>query len=151
MTEPDEEAVMQHYLSAVARAYDPHSDYMSPATKEDFDMEMNLTLCGVGAVLTMDDGALKIAEVMPGGPMDVDGRIKEGDKIIGVKQGDGELEDIMWPTGLKAASRDCSSEAGSSKASACVISGRSTATTSPRSRPRSPSPRRTSAPFLSTW
>ena len=96
LTEPDPEAVLQHYMGAIARAYDPHSDYMSPATKEDFDMEMNLTLCGVGAVLQMDDGALKIAEIMPGGPIDVDGRIKEGDKIVGVRQGDGEMEDIMW-------------------------------------------------------
>ena len=96
LTEPDEEAVLQHYLSAVAMAYDPHSDYMSPASKEDFDMEMNLTLCGVGAVLQMDEGALKIVEVMPGGPVDRDGRIKEGDKIVGVRQGDGEMEDIMW-------------------------------------------------------
>ncbi len=96
LTEPDEETVLQHYMSALARAYDPHSDYLSPASKEDFDMEMNLTLCGVGAVLSMDDGALKVAEVMPGGPMDVDGRIKEGDKIVGVRQGDGEMEDIMW-------------------------------------------------------
>ena len=96
MIEPDEETVLQHYLSAICRAYDPHTDYMSPASKEDFDMEMNLTLCGVGAVLSMDDGALKIVEVMPGGPIDVDGRIKEGDKIVGVKQGDGEMEDVMW-------------------------------------------------------
>ena len=96
LMEPDEEAILQHYLSAVTRAYDPHSDYMSPASKEDFDMEMNLTLCGVGAVLSMDDGALKIVEIMPGGPMDVDGRVQEGDKIIGVQQGDGEMEDVMW-------------------------------------------------------
>ena len=94
--EPDEENVLQCYLSSVARAYDPHTDYMSPASKEDFDMEMNLELCGVGAVLNMDDGALKIVEIMPGGPIDVDGRIKEGDKIVGVRQGDGEMEDIMW-------------------------------------------------------
>ena len=59
-------------------------------------MEMNLTLCGVGAVLSMDDGALKIVEVMPGGPVDRDGRIKEGDKIVGVGQGDGAIEDVMW-------------------------------------------------------
>ncbi|MBQ6137158.1 MAG: carboxy terminal-processing peptidase, partial [Kiritimatiellae bacterium] len=96
LAEPDEEAVLQRYLSAVTRAYDPHSDYMSPTTKEDFDMEMNLSLCGVGALLQMDDGALKISEVLPGGPMDVDGRIKAGDKIVGVQQGDGEMEDIMW-------------------------------------------------------
>jgi carboxyl-terminal processing protease len=96
MTEPDEETVLQHYLDSVARAYDPHTDYMSPATKEDFDMEMNLVLSGVGAELRMDDGALKISRIMTGGPIDIDGRIKEGDKIVGVKQGDGELEDIMW-------------------------------------------------------
>jgi carboxyl-terminal processing protease len=88
--------VLQRYLSAVAQAYDPHSDYLSPTTKEDFDMEMNLTLCGVGAVLQLDEGALKIVEVMSGGPMAVDGRIKEGDKIVGVQQGDGEMEDVMW-------------------------------------------------------
>ncbi len=96
LTEPDEESVLQHYLSALSRAYDPHSDYLSPASKEDFDMEMNLTLCGVGAVLSFDDGALKIAEIMPGGPMDRDGRVKEGDRIVGVQQGDGEMEDIQW-------------------------------------------------------
>ena len=96
LTEPDEEEVLRTYLSALSRAYDPHSDYFSPAAKEDFDMEMNLTLCGVGAVLSMEDGALKIVEVMPGGPVDVDGRIEEGDKIVGVQQGDGEMEDVMW-------------------------------------------------------
>ena len=96
LAEPDEESVLQYYLSAVCRSYDPHTDYMTPMVKDDFDMDMNLTLCGVGAVLSMDDGALKIAEVMPGGPMDVDGRIKAGDKIVGVKQEDGEMEDIMW-------------------------------------------------------
>ena len=96
LTEPDEENVLQNYLSALGRAYDPHTDYMSPASKEDFDMEMNLTLCGVGAVLSMDEGALKIVEIMPGGPIDVDGRIKEGDKIVGVRQGQGELEAGMW-------------------------------------------------------
>ena len=97
LTEPDEEAVLQHYLSAVSRAYDPHTDYLSPASKEDFDMEMNLTLCGIGATLSMEDGALKIVEVLPGSPCEKDGRIKEGDKIVGVQQGDGgEMEDVMW-------------------------------------------------------
>ena len=96
MTSPDAETVLQFYLSAVCRAYDPHTDYLSPMSEEDFEMSMNLKLCGVGAVLSLDDGALKIAEVMPGGPMDVDGRIKKGDKIVAVRQGDGEWEDIMW-------------------------------------------------------
>lgn len=96
VTEPDEEIVLQTYLSAVTRAYDPHSEYMSPALKEDFDIHMNLMLCGVGAVLQEDEGFLKIVEIVPGGPMDKDGRIKEGDKIAGVKQEDGEMEDVAW-------------------------------------------------------
>ena len=96
MTEPDEEAVLQHYLSAVARAYDPHSDYMSPASKEDFNMEINLALCGIGATLTMDDGAHKIVEILPGSPCERDGRLKEGDKIVGVQQDGGPMEDVMW-------------------------------------------------------
>jgi len=96
LAEPDEETVLQRYLSAVANAYDPHTDYMSPVRKEDFDMEMNLSLCGVGALLQADDGALKISEVMPGGPMDKDKRIKKGDRIVGVGQGDGPVEDILY-------------------------------------------------------
>ena len=96
LTEPDEEMILQKYLSSVSTAYDPHSDYMSPAVKEDFDMEMNLSLCGVGAVLQLDDGALKIMEIMSGGPIDCDGRIKKGDKIVGVGQGDGPVEDCMY-------------------------------------------------------
>ena len=96
LTEPDEEAVLQYYLNALAQAYDPHTAYMSPTSKEDFDMDMSLKLCGVGAVLSMDDGALKIVEIMPGGPIDCDGRIQEGDKIVGVKQGDEAMENVMW-------------------------------------------------------
>ena len=96
LTEPDEEAVLQYYLNAIAQAYDPHTGYMSPTSKEDFDMDMSLKLCGVGAVLSMEDGALKIVEIMPGGPIDRDGRIQEGDKIVGVKQADGQMENVLW-------------------------------------------------------
>ena len=96
MTEPDEEAVLQHYLSAVCRAYDPHTDYMSPDVKDDFDMEMNLSLCGIGATLSMEDGMLKIVEIVPGSPCDRDGRLQEGDRIVGVQQDGGEMEDVMW-------------------------------------------------------
>ena len=97
MNDPDDELVLQTYLSSVSRAYDPHTDYMSPTSKEDFDIDMNLVLCGVGAVLQMDEGALKIVEVVHGGPLDRDGRIKEGDKIVGVRKSvDSPLEDITW-------------------------------------------------------
>ena len=98
ITESDEESVLQRYLVAVTTAYDPHSAYMSPMRKEDFDMEMNLSLFGVGAVLSqsMDDGALEIKEVMKGGPMAREGSIKVGHKIVGVGQGNDPVEDITW-------------------------------------------------------
>ena len=94
----DEEAVLQRYLSSIAMAYDPHSDYMSPMRKEDFDIDMNLSLCGIGAQLRSEDGAAKITEVLPGGPVARDKRdirLITGDKIIGVGQGDGQIEDII--------------------------------------------------------
>ncbi|MBP5226656.1 MAG: carboxy terminal-processing peptidase [Kiritimatiellae bacterium] len=97
----DEEAIFQRYLSAIATAYDPHSDYMSPRRKEDFDIDMNLMLCGIGAQLRSEDGMAKIMEIIPGGPADRDKRpvrLEKGDKIIGVGQGDAEIEDILhWP------------------------------------------------------
>ena len=97
----DEEMILQRYLSAVAMAYDPHSDYMSPMRKEDFDIDMNLALFGIGAQLRSEDGMAKIMEIIPGGPADRDKRafrLVKDDKIIGVGQGDGEIEDIVhWP------------------------------------------------------
>lgn len=95
--EPDDDAILQKFLGAAATAYDPHTDYFSPDQNEDFNQSMSLSLCGVGAVLQMDDGALKITEIMPGGPIDRDKRIKRGDKIVGVGQGEnGEIEDIRY-------------------------------------------------------
>jgi carboxyl-terminal processing protease len=94
----DEEAILQRYLSSVAMAYDPHSDYLSPMRKEDFDIDMNLSLCGIGAQLRSEDGMARITEVIPGGPADRDKReirLIPGDKIIGVGQGEGQIEDIV--------------------------------------------------------
>jgi carboxyl-terminal processing protease len=94
----DEEMVLQRCLSSVAMSYDPHSDYMSPMRKEDFDIDMNLSLCGIGAVLRSEDGLIKIMEVMAGGPAGRDMRdihLMAGDKIIGVGQGNGPIEDVM--------------------------------------------------------
>ena len=98
LTELDEEKVLERYLLSVAMAYDPHSGYMAPLSKDDFDMDMSLSLCGVGAVLSqsMDDGSLEIKEVMKGGPLAREGSIKEGDKIVGVGQDDKPIEDVVW-------------------------------------------------------
>ncbi len=94
----DEEMLLQRYLSSFTHVYDPHSDYMSPSSVEDFDINMKLSLVGIGAMLRPDDGTARIVRVIPGGPADEDGRLKAGDKIIAVAEGDGEPVSILhWP------------------------------------------------------
>lgn len=68
---------------------------MSPSTLEDFSIGIKLALVGIGAVLSSEDGYCVIKELVPGGPADLDGRLKVGDKIVGVAQGEGHFEDIV--------------------------------------------------------
>jgi carboxyl-terminal processing protease len=91
----DVEMVIDRYLSAFTQAYDPHSEYMSPSRSEDFDINMSLSLCGIGAQLTSEDGAAKIDRLVPGGPAERDGRLQMGDRIVAVGQADGPAEDIL--------------------------------------------------------
>ena len=87
--------VLEIYLTTVAQAYDPHSSYMSPRTDEDFEIDMSLTLIGIGAVLTQEDGYTKIVELMKGGPAEMSGKLKEGDRIIAVQQEKEEAVDVI--------------------------------------------------------
>jgi carboxyl-terminal processing protease len=94
----DEETILERYLSAFAQSYDPHSAYLSPRGVEDFDIHMSQSLVGIGAMLRSEDGAAKITNIIAGGPADADGRLKAGDKIISVSQGDEAPVNIMfWP------------------------------------------------------
>lgn len=98
LEDSDVEYVLQRYFSAITLSYDPHSEYMTPSSSEDFDITMKLSLCGIGAMLQSEDGAAKIERIIPGGPAARDGRLKAGDKIIAVTQENGETSDIMhWP------------------------------------------------------
>lgn len=87
--------ILEIYLSSLARIYDPHSAYMSPRTEEDFNIQMKLSLKGIGAILSSDDGYTKIVKIIQGGPADRDGRLKEEDRIIAVAQDGGEPVDII--------------------------------------------------------
>ena len=97
----DSDWVEQVYLSAFARAFDPHSDYMSPSVVEDFGIEMKLSLVGIGALLSAEDGAAKIVRLIPGSPADRDKRdirLAAGDKIVAVGQAENEMVDTLhWP------------------------------------------------------
>jgi len=94
----DRETILQRYLSAFTHSYDPHSDYLSPRGVEDFDINMSLSLVGIGAMLRSEDGTAKITQLIAGGPAEQDGRLQPGDKIIAVAQGDKEPVSILyWP------------------------------------------------------
>jgi len=93
--EMDDDEVTSTFLTALAQTYDPHSEYMSPSDRENFQIQMKLSLVGVGAQLTSEDGYAKVREVIPGGPADRDGRLKENDRIAAVAQGDAEFEDVV--------------------------------------------------------
>jgi len=95
VNEMDDEDIVKTFLNSLALAYDPHSEYMSPSEMENFYISMKLSLVGVGAVLRSDDGYARVLEVVPGGPADLDGRLKASDRIAAVAQGQEEFEDVV--------------------------------------------------------
>lgn len=98
--------VQEFFLNAFARQYDPHSSFFSKQSLEDFEVQMRNSLCGIGATLQDDDGYCTIKEIMPGGPLALDGRAKPEDRIIAVGQSaDGDPEDIVGMRLQKAISR----------------------------------------------
>jgi carboxyl-terminal processing protease len=93
--EMEEDDVVKTFLSALAQTYDPHSEYLSPSDLENFQISMKLSLVGVGAVLSSEDGYAKVKEVVPGGPAARDGRLTVNDRIAAVAQGEAEFEDVV--------------------------------------------------------
>ncbi len=79
--------LFQTIANSYATAIEPHTSYLSPRSSEQFDIQMSLSLSGIGAVLRTDDEHTKIISVVPGGPADLSGKISAGDRIIGVGQG----------------------------------------------------------------
>jgi carboxyl-terminal processing protease len=90
------EQVMEIYLTSLTTSFDPHTSYMGPHTLAEFEIDMSLKLEGIGALLQYEDGYTVVKEIVPGGPADLDGRIKPKDTILGVGQGEGgEIEDVV--------------------------------------------------------
>lgn len=91
---PDE--VFQLYANAVTSVYDPHTTYFSPITGENFDIDMSLSLEGIGAQLTIEEELITIKELIAGGPAKKSGKLAPNDRILGVAQGkDGAMEDVV--------------------------------------------------------
>ena len=91
----EDNEVLEMYLSSLAHCFDPHSSYMSPQTVEDFQIQMRLSLDGIGAALRSEDGMTVVAQIVAGGAAEKDGRLKVGDKIIAVAKPDGEWQDVI--------------------------------------------------------
>jgi carboxyl-terminal processing protease len=94
LKEYENDDVLQVYLTALARVYDPHSDYMGKSELENFSIGMKLSLFGIGALLRSEDGFCKIQELKPG-PAMRSKQIKPNDKIVGVAQGEEEFVDVV--------------------------------------------------------
>ncbi|MBC7980204.1 MAG: carboxy terminal-processing peptidase [Armatimonadetes bacterium] len=97
----DDEDVANYFLSAVSRAYDPHTDYMSFREMSRFKDGMKNELVGIGALLQAEeDGATIIKGIVVGGPADKEGTLKLNDRVVAVdtlnsSDSDG-MTDIMF-------------------------------------------------------
>lgn len=87
--------VAEIFLTAIAGIYDPHSNYFSPETYDDFSINMRLQLFGIGALLSIDEDVCVLKEIIPGGPADLSRALKPNDKILAVAQADSEFVEVV--------------------------------------------------------
>ena len=80
------EDAFQAYMNAFAGMWDPHTSYFSPRTSENFNINMSLSLEGIGAVLQSDNEYTKVVRLVPGGPASKQGQLEPADRIVSVKQ-----------------------------------------------------------------
>jgi len=96
ISELNSDDVFQFFMNSYAQSIEPHTAYMSPRGSENFEISMRLSLEGIGALLGRRNEYTRIASVVAGGPADKDGRLKAGDRVTGVGQGqDGKMQDVI--------------------------------------------------------
>jgi carboxyl-terminal processing protease len=90
------EDAFQLYINAFASTYDPHTQYLSPRSSENFNMSMSLSLQGIGAVLRTEDDYTSVVRLVTAGPADKAGELRPSDRIVAVGQGErGKLIDVV--------------------------------------------------------
>jgi len=89
------EDVYESFINAYLRTIEPHTAYFSPRTSENFNINMSLSLEGIGAVLQTVEEHTVIKRTIKGGPAELSKQLHAGDKIIGVGQGSGKVEDVI--------------------------------------------------------
>jgi carboxyl-terminal processing protease len=91
----NEDDGFQVYMNSVTHAFDPHTAYFSPRNTENFNINMSLSLQGIGAVLQTEDEHTKVVRLVPAGPAAKAGQLQTADKITGVGQGDDDIVDVI--------------------------------------------------------
>ena len=91
--ERNDKDLVRIFLNALAQSYDPHSEYFGPSDLESFQINMRLSLTGIGAELRSSDGYAKVQRLLPGGPAQMSGKMNVGDRIAAVAQGNDPFVD----------------------------------------------------------
>jgi len=92
---PRSEDAFQYWMNAFTSLWDPHTQYLSPRNSENFDINMSLSLEGIGAVLQSEDGYTKVSRIVPGGPASDEGSLGPADRIVGVGQEDERITNVI--------------------------------------------------------
>ncbi|OCG28194.1 C-terminal processing peptidase [Gilliamella sp. wkB108] len=95
LIQSNNEDAFQIFMNAFAREIDPHTSYLAPRKKRDFDSEMSLSFEGIGATLSQQDDYTVIMSFVTGGPAEKSKLLSVGDKIIGVGQSNTPIEDVI--------------------------------------------------------
>jgi len=95
LKQSESEDVFQLVMNSFARVVEPHTSYLSPRNAERFQMDMNLSLEGIGAVLRAEEDYTVIQSIVTGGPADKSKQLKAKDRIVGVAQDDKDFEDVI--------------------------------------------------------
>ena len=95
IVQSNNEDCFQVFMNAFAREIDPHTSYLAPRKKRDFDSEMSLSFEGIGATLSQQDDYTVIMSFVTGGPAEKSKLLSVGDRIIGVGQSNSAIEDVI--------------------------------------------------------
>lgn len=95
LTENRKSDNLDKFYNSLAKVYDPHTQYLIPEEKEDFDIDMSGKLEGIGALLREENAYIKVERIIPGSASWRGKDLKAEDIILAVGQGDEEAVDIV--------------------------------------------------------
>lgn len=89
------ETLVANYLNSFALSLDPHSSFFSKEYYDDFTIDMSLSLEGIGATLSQEDGFTVVEALVAGGAAWKSKLVEPQDKIVAVSKKDGKMENVI--------------------------------------------------------